>query len=318
MMYTQATPMREAFGAALVEVGKKDPRVVALCADLTDAIKLTQFQETFPDRFYQMGIKESDMIGTAAGMAIDGLVPFAATFAIFATSLANQAVRVSVGYNEANVKIVTSHGGVCVGADGATHQAFEDVALMRMVPGMTVLVPCDAHEAYKATMAVAEFNGPVYLRLGRIASPVVTSESDPFAIGKGQILRPGNDVAVVAMGMMVPEALKAAQTLADEGISVRVINMSTVKPLDTDILAVAAEECGCMVTVEEHSVLGGLGGACTEFLARKCPIPLERVGILDTFGESGEPTEILTKYKLDTETIITTIKNVFSRKRRTQ
>ena len=318
MMYTQATPIREAFGAALVEAGKKDPRVVALCADLTDAIKLTQFQNTFPDRFYQMGIKESDMIGTAAGMAIDGLVPFAATFAIFATSLANQAVRVSVGYNEANVKIVSSHGGVCVGADGATHQAFEDVALMRMIPGMTVLVPCDAHEAYKATLAVAELDGPVYLRLGRIPSPIVTSESDPFEIGKGQLLRPGSDVAVVAMGILIPKALEAAQALADEGISVRVINMSTVKPLDTEILTAAAEECGCMVTVEEHSVLGGLGGACAEYLAQACPIPLERVGVLDTFGEGGEPEEILTKYKLDTETIIATIKQVFSRKRRTQ
>ena len=315
-MYTQPTPMREAFGVALVELGKKDSRIVALTADLTDAIKLTQFKETFPTRFYQMGIKESDMIGTAAGMAIDGLIPFATTFAIFATSLANQAVRVSVGYNEANVKIVTSHGGVCVGADGATHQAFEDVALMRMIPGMTVLVPCDAHEAYKATMAAAEIDGPVYLRLGRIATPVVTSASDPFVIGKGQTLRPGHDVAVIAMGIMVPEALKAAQMLADEGISVRVINMSTVKPLDTDMLKAAAEECGCMVTVEEHSVLGGLGSACAEYLAQECPIHIERVGVLDTFGESGEPAEILTKYKLNTETIITTIKNVFSRKRR--
>ncbi|GAK58792.1 transketolase [Candidatus Vecturithrix granuli] len=316
MTYTQATPMREAFGAALVELGKKNPRVVALCADLTDAIKLTQFKENFPERFYQMGIKEADMIGTAAGMAIDGLIPFAATFAIFATSLANQAVRLSVGYNEANVKIVTSHGGVCVGADGATHQAFEDVALMRMIPGMTVLVPCDAHEAWKATMAAAGLDGPVYLRLGRIASPIVTSESAPFVIGKGQVLRPGNDVAVVAMGMMVPEAMKAADQLAEEGLSVRVINMSTVKPLDTEILTATAKECGCLVTVEEHSVLGGLGSACAEYLTQEYPIRVARVGVLDTFGESGEPAEILKKYKLDTETIITTIKNVFSQKRR--
>ncbi|MDY0093883.1 MAG: transketolase C-terminal domain-containing protein [Candidatus Vecturithrix sp.] len=316
MRYTQATPMREAFGAALVELGKKNSKVVALCADLTDAIKLTQFKENFPDRFYQMGIKEADMIGTAAGMAIDGLIPFAATFAIFAASLANQAVRLSVGYNEANVKIVTSHGGVCVGADGATHQAFEDVALMRMIPGMTVLVPCDAHEAWKATMAAAELDGPVYLRLGRIASPIVTSESDPFVIGKGQVLRPGNDVAVVAMGIMVPQAMKAAEQLAEEGLSVRVINMSTVKPLDTEILTAAAKECGCLVTVEEHSVLGGLGSACAEYLAQEYPIRVARVGVLDTFGESGEPAEILKKYKLDTETIITTIKNVFSQKRR--
>jgi transketolase len=200
MMYVQPTPMREAFGAALVELGKKDSRVVALTADLTDAMKLTQFKETFPSRFFQMGIKESDMIGTAAGMAIDGLVPFATTFAIFAASLANQSIRASVGYNEANVKIATSHGGVCVGADGAMHQAFEDIALMRMIPGMTVLVPCDAHEAYKATIAAGEMDGPVYLRLGRIATPVITSEADPFVIGKGQVLRPGNDVAVIAWG----------------------------------------------------------------------------------------------------------------------
>ena len=222
--------MREAFGDALADLGKINDKVVVLTADLTDAIKVTKFSESYPDRFFQMGIKESDMMGTAAGMAVDGLIPFATTFAAFATSLANQPIRVSVGYNRANVKIATSHGGVCVGADGATHQSFEDIALMRLIPKMTVLVPCDANEAYKATFAAAEFDGPVYLRFGRVATPVVTSFDDPFTIGKAKVLREGSDVAIVSTGSMTPTALSAAQTLGKEGLSVKVIHMPTVKP----------------------------------------------------------------------------------------
>ena len=306
--------MREAFGKAMVDLGKKNERVVALTADLTDAIKVTDFKNAYPDRFFQMGIKESDMIGTAAGMAIDGLIPFATTFAVFATSLANQTARISVGYNKANVKIATSHGGVCIGGDGATHQGIEDVALMRLIPGMTVIVPCDANEAYQATMAAAEFEGPVYLRLGRIPTPVVSSMDTAFEIGKSVELREGSDVAVVAMGAMVPVALDAAEILAKEGISVRVINMHTVKPLDKEALLKAAQECGAVVTVEEHTVLGGLGGAVSEFLTENKPVPVLKVGIQDTFGESGEPDEILEKYGLTTEDVINKVRTVLTLK----
>jgi len=313
-MYTGNKAMREAFGDALADLGKKNDKVVALTADLTDAIKVTKFQKAFPERFFQMGIKESDMMGTAAGMAIDGLIPFATTFAVFATSLANQAIRVSVGYNEANVKIATSHGGVCVGADGATHQGIEDVALMRLIPGMTVLVPCDANEAYKATLAAAEIDGPVYLRLGRVPTAVVTQMDTDFTVGKAVVLREGADVAIIAMGAMVPSALKAADELAEEGIQAKVINMHTVKPLDEQAVVQAAKECGCLVTAEEHTVIGGLGSACAEVVVREHPIPMGRVGVLDTFGESGEPQEILEKYHLTATDIANEVRATLAKK----
>ncbi len=313
-MYSGNKSMREAFGDALADLGAKDPRIVALTADLTDAIKVGKFAEHFPDRFYQMGIKESDMIGTAAGMAIDGLIPFTSTFAIFSASLANQAIRVNCAYNHANVKIATSHGGVCVGADGATHQAFEDVALMRMIPGMTVLVPCDANEAYHATVAAAEMDGPVYLRYGRVATEVVTSFDEPFVIGKGKTMREGSDVAIIAMGMMVPFALEAARTLKKEGIEAEVLNIHTVKPIDAEAIVAAAAKCGCVVTAEEHTVLGGLGGAVSEVLAQRQPTAMRMVGMLDTFGESGEPDEILKKYHLTPEDIVNQVRLVLKEK----
>lgn len=313
-MYAGMKAMRDAFGDALADLGAKDQRVVALAADLTDAIKVTKFKEAFPKRFFQMGIKESDMIGTAAGMAIDGLVPFATTFAVFATSLANQSVRVSVGYNQANVKIATSHGGFCVGADGATHQAFEDVALMRLIPGMTVFVPCDANEAYKATMEAAKIDGPVYLRFGRIPTRVVTSPDAPFILGKANVLREGSDVAIIAMGIMVPEALDAAQRLSDEGIEAMVINMHTVKPFDEQAVIIAARSCGCVVTAEEHTIIGGLGSACAQVLTREYPVPMGTVAINDTFGESGEPEEILKKYHLLSEDIVNEVRATLAKK----
>jgi transketolase len=297
-MYDSPFPMRQAFGDALVELGGRNPDIVVLTADLTDAIKVTEFKERFPERFFQMGIKESDMMGTAAGMAVDGRIPFATTFAVFATSLANQPIRVSVGYNRANVKIATSHGGVCVGGDGATHQAFEDIALMRLIPGMTVLVPCDANAAYRATFAAAEFEGPVYLRLGRIPTAIVPGSDGPFVIGRGRVVSEGNDLAIIAAGMMVPASLEAAGRLEADGIRVRVIDMPTIKPLDNDLVLRAASECGGIVTAEEHSVIGGLGSAVAECLGEARPVPLERVGVMDTFGESGEPGEILKKYGL--------------------
>ncbi|WP_319561982.1 transketolase C-terminal domain-containing protein [Marispirochaeta sp.] len=315
-MYAGIKAMREAFGDALVDLGAENEKIVVLTADLTDAVKVTGFKKAYPERFFQMGIKESDMIGTAAGMAVDGLVPFATTFAVFATSLANQAVRVSVGYNQANVKIATSHGGMCVGADGATHQSFEDIALMRLIPGMTVMVPCDANEAYKATRAAAAMNGPVYLRLGRIPTPVITSAETHYVPGQAAVLRDGRDVAIIAAGMMVSTALDAADRLAREGISARIINMHTIKPLDEDAVRRAAGECGCLVTAEEHSVIGGLGSACADLLVRKSPVPLAMVGVQDTFGESGEPEEILKKYGLTSSDICENVRLVLSKKNR--
>ncbi|MGE0074088.1 MAG: transketolase family protein [Sphaerochaetaceae bacterium] len=313
-MYSGNKAMRDAFGDALADIGAQDDRIVVLTADLTDAIKVGKFKEQFPERFYQMGIKESDMIGTAAGMAIDGQIPFTSTFAVFTTSLANQAIRVNVAYNNANVKIATSHGGVCVGADGATHQAFEDVALMRLIPNMTILVPCDANEAYKATIAAAKMDGPVYLRFGRIPSPVVTGADDPFEIGKARILRDGKDVAIVAMGAMVPAALEAASILAADGIQAKIVDMHTIKPLDENTIIESAKDCGCVVTAEEHTVLGGLGGAVAEVLAKNLPTPLRMVGVLDTFGESGEPQEILEKYHLTYSDIVEQVRLVLKQK----
>ncbi len=312
--YSGNKAMRDAFGDALIDLGRKNSRVVALTADLADAVKVGGFGREFPERFFQMGIKESDMIGTAAGMAIDGLIPFATTFAVFATSLANQPIRVSAAYNNANIKIATSHGGMCVGADGATHQSFEDIGLMRLLPNMTVLVPCDANEAYRATIAAAEIEGPVYLRLGRIPTPVITSGNDDFTVGKASVLRPGKDAAVVATGMMVAAALEAAETLSKEGVDVRVINMHTLKPLDEATLIQAAKECGCLVSAEEHTVIGGLGSACAEVLIREYPVPLSMVGVRDTFGESGEPAEILQKYGLTASDIVENVRLVLKKK----
>jgi transketolase len=295
--------MRDAFGEALVEIGKANPDLVALTADLAEATRVHHFAEEFPDRFFQMGISESDMMGTAAGLALGGKIPVATTFAIFATSLANQPIRLSVGYNAANVKICTSHGGVTVGADGATHQAFEDIALMRSIPGMTVVVPADAHEARAATRAVIDHKGPVYLRLGRVPTPIVTASETPFDLFTAPVLREGADVAILATGIMVPAAMEAAEALTFRGIQASVVNVHTVKPLDeTTILRVSAH-CGAVVTAEEHSIIGGLGGAVAELLGSRLPTPLERVGVADTFGESGEPDEILHAYGLTSEAI---------------
>jgi transketolase len=312
--YTLPTPMRDAFGQALVELGETNPDVVALTADLAEAIKVHWFAEKYPDRFYEMGISESDMIGTAAGLALSGKIPFATTFAVFATSLANQAVRVSVGYNRANVKIATSHGGICVGADGATHQSFEDIALMRLIPGMTVVVPCDAYEAWKATFAVAEYRGPVYLRLGRIPTPILTTSEAPFVLGRASILREGGDLAIIACGYGLALAIEAAETLKAAGVAARVVNMSTVKPLDEEAVLAAAVDCGAIVTVEEHSIIGGLGEAVAGVLARKRPAPLEFVGVSDTFGESGEPAEILEKYGLTGRHVVEAARRAVARK----
>jgi transketolase len=308
--YDSPTPIRDAFGKALVELGALNPDVVVLTADLAEAVKVHWFAEAHPERFFQMGIAESDMMGTAAGLALGGKIPFATTFAVFATSLANQAVRLSIAYNRANVKIVASHGGLTVGEDGATHQAIEDLALMRLLPGMTVLAPCDAVEAHKAVFAVAEHAGPVYLRLGRVPTPILTTGETPFVLGRANVHREGRDVAIVSIGTMLHQALQAADTLATQGIETRVINMHTLKPLDREVLAAAARECGAIVTIEEHTVVGGLGSAVAEYLAGTQPTRIEMVGILDTFGESGPPDRLLEKYGITADAVVRAAKNV--------
>ena len=315
MTFTDPTPMRDGFGKALLRLGESNPEVVCLTADLSEAVRVHWFAEKYPERFFQMGISENDMIGTAAGLALAGKIPFATTFGIFATSLAHQPVRLSVGYNHANVKIATSHNGVTVGADGATHQAIEDISLMRGIPGMTVLVPADANEAYQATLAAAAYRGPVYLRLGRIPTPVFTPPEAPFLLERAVPLTEGRDVAIIACGMMVSRALDAAVSLSAEGIKARVINSHTIKPLDRSTLLAAARECGCVVTAEEHSIIGGLGSAVSELLATEYPAPVEMVGVRDTFGESGEPEEILTAYGLTAADIERACRTVISRRR---
>ena len=306
-------PIRDAFGRALVELGRDDTDVVALTADLAEAVKVHWFAEAYPDRFFQMGIAESDMIGTAAGLALAGKIPFATTFAVFATSLANQAVRLSVAYNRANVKIAVSHGGLTVGEDGATHQAIEDLALMRLLPGMTVVAPCDAVSARKAVFAAAAHRGPVYLRLGRVPTPVLTEEGTPFEFGRANVMRDGDDVAIVSIGTMLDVALRAAEELARDGVRARVIDMHTLKPLDRAALDAAAAECGALVTVEEHTVIGGLGGAVAEYLSGTRPTRIEMVGIRDTFGESGTPDALLRKYGITVDAVVAAARRAIGR-----
>lgn len=315
MTFDDPMPIRDAFGKALVELAETEPDLVVLTADLAEAIKVHWFAERFPDRFFQMGIAESDMIGTAAGLALGGKIPFATTFAVFATSLANQAVRLSVAYNQTNVKIAASHGGIQVGEDGATHQAIEDLALMRVLPGMTVIAPCDAREAVKATIAAARHQGPVYLRLGRIPTPIVTDEQTPFEIGKAVRLRDGRDVALLSIGTMIGPTLVAAEELARQGVDAAVVNVHTLKPLDEATVLELARSARALVSVEEHTTIGGLGSAVAETLAASRPTPLEMVGIRDTFGESGTPAELFKKYGLTARDIVEAAKRAVDRKR---
>ncbi|MDI6772603.1 MAG: transketolase family protein [bacterium] len=295
--------MRDAFGEAIVRLAETDDRIVVLTADLAESIRVHHFAGRFPDRFFQMGISEQDMIGTAAGLALTGFIPFATTFAVFAASRANEQVRLAVCYNRANVKIAVSHGGLSVGEDGATHQALEDLAAMRALPHMTVVSPADALETERATAAIAALDGPAYLRLGRTPTPIITRPDTPFVLGKGHVMRGGRDVTVVATGTMVHVALGAARLLEAFGVDARVINIHTIKPLDVPLLERAARETGAIVTVEEHNVIGGLAGAVSESLARAHPVPVEFVGIQDVFGESGKPDELWKKYGLTPERV---------------
>jgi len=301
-------PIRDAFGEELVKLAEENPRLVALTADLAEAVRLNRFAELYPDRFIQMGICENDMMGTAAGLALGGMIPVATTFAVFATSLANQPVRLSAAYNRTNMKIVASHGGVTVGPDGATHQSFEDVGLMRLLPGMMVVVPGDAVEMAKALRAVVEYDGPVYMRIGRIPTPVVTQPETPFQLGRGVFLKEGTDVAILTTGSMVAVGLAAAEAMEKESIHACVLHLPTVKPLDEEAVMDAAARCSRVVTVEEHSIIGGLGGAVAELLSERLPTPLRRVGVKDTFGESGEPGEILEKYGMTPSDVMEAIR----------
>lgn len=300
---------RESYGAALVELGKNHPDVVVLDADLAAATKTGMFKKAYPERFIDCGIAESNMIGVAAGLATTGKVPFASSFAMFAAGRAFEQVRNSVGYPHLNVKIGATHAGISVGEDGATHQCNEDIALMRTIPGMVVINPSDDIEAKAAVAAAYEHEGPVYMRFGRLAVPVINDNADyKFEIGKGVVLREGTDLAIIATGLPVSGALEAAEKLAAEGVNAKVINIHTIKPIDTELIVAAAKECGKVVTVEEHSVIGGLGSAVCDVLAEEAPTKVKKIGVYDTFGESGPAVELIHKYQLDAEGIYTQIK----------
>lgn len=307
-------PMRDGYGKALMELCEKRKDVMVLDADVAKSTRTVWIRDKYPEHFLDMGISEQDMVGTAAGLALSGMVPFASTYCVFLAGRAWDQIRTTVCYNNLNVKLGGAHAGISVGPDGATHQALEDVALMRVLPNMTVIVPCDAEETRKATLAMAERQGPCFVRFGREAVPVVTDESTPFEIGKARLCREGSDVTVFANGAMVFEAQNAADALKKEGISVRVYDLHTVKPLDEEAVLKAAEETGCIVTAEEHQVNGGMGSTVAEFLAKHCPVPMEFVGMQDSFGESGDPQELMDKYGLNQKTIEEKIRKVLARK----
>jgi len=304
----QAVATRDAYGAALLELGARNDRVVVLDADLSGSTKTIKFAKAFPERFFNMGISEQDMIGTAGGLSLTGKIPFASTFAIFETGRAWEQIRQTICYSNLNVKLVATHGGITVGEDGASHQALEDVALMRVVPNMTVIVPSDGFETKQVIDTIAEYEGPVYVKLGRAKVPAVMPEDYKFQIGKAHTFNIGKDVNIIANGIMLPAALKARDILSQEGIDAGVINMSTVKPLDTTALLEAAKNSKLIVTAEEHSVIGGLGSAVTEFLSENYPMPVKRIGTNDTFGCSGKPDELLKLFGLTAEDIVKTIK----------
>lgn len=304
---------RSGFGAALAELADTNPNVVALCADLIGSLKMEKFIEKAPERFYQTGIAEANMMGIAAGLSISGKIPFAGTFANFATSRVYDQIRQSIAYSEKNVKIAASHAGLTLGEDGATHQVLEDIGMMKMLPGMTVINPCDYNQTKQATLAAAAHKGPVYLRFGRPVVPVFIPEDMPFEIGKGILLREGKDVTIVATGHLVWESLVACEALEQQGISCEVINIHTIKPLDHEIILKSVEKTGKIVTAEEHNYLGGLGESVAGMLARNRPTPQEFVAVNDTFGESGTPAELMKKYKIDSEAVIKAVKSITTR-----
>ena len=310
----EQVPTRFGYGEGLVIAGKENPNVVALCADLTDSTKTSEFKKVFPDRFVEMGITEQNMASLASGMAAVGKIPFISSYAMFSPGRNWEQIRTTICYNNQNVKIAGAHSGVSVGPDGATHQAIEDIAITRVIPNMVVIAPCDAIEAKKATIAAARYKCPVYIRFTREKTPVMTTEETPFEIGKAEVFREGNDVTLIGCGPLAHEALKAAEELAKEGISAEVINNHTIKPMDKETILKSVKKTGCVVTIEEHQAAGGMGSAVSEILSQNYPVLMEIIGIQDRFGESGEPKELLEKFGLTSKNIIEAVKKVIKRK----
>jgi transketolase len=312
----EQVPTRNGFGEGLLEAGKRDERVVALCCDLTESTRVQAFADEFPERFIQVGVAEQNLASVASGMAAMGKVPFAASYAMFSAGRGWEQIRTTIGYNNANVKIIGAHAGVSVGPDGATHQAIEDIAIMRAIPNMTVIAPADVHEARKIVLEVAKFEGPVYFRLGRSATPVVTTTESPFEIGKAEVFYTKDDahektVGIVSTGSLLYNSLMAAKELNANGIGASVLHMATIKPLDTEALEKLAHEHDALVTVEEHQVTGGLGGAVSEHLSGVHPIKIARIGVQNEYGQSGEPEELIEHYGMGVKSIVETSKKLF-------
>ncbi|HXH98965.1 MAG TPA: transketolase family protein [Sphingobacteriaceae bacterium] len=312
--FTEKKDTRSGFGAGLVEAGKRNENVVALCADLVGSLKMDAFIKEFPERFFQIGIAEANMIGIAAGMTIGGKIPFTGTFANFSTGRVYDQIRQSVAYSDKNVKICASHAGLTLGEDGATHQILEDIGLMKMLPGMTVINPCDYNQTRAATIAIADYKGPVYLRFGRPTVPVFTDPDQNFEIGKAWMVNEGKDVSIFATGHMVWKAIEAGEKLAELGIDAEIINIHTIKPLDEEAVLKSVAKTKCVVTAEEHNRIGGLGDSISQLITRNMPVPQEYVAVNDSFGESGTPDQLMKKYGLDTDDIVEAVQKVIKRK----
>lgn len=306
---------RQGWADALIELGNTNSKVVVLDADLAKSTLTCQFKDKFADRFFDMGIAEQNMVNVAGGMSLTGLIPFVTTYGVFVSGRAWEQIRTSICYGKLNVKFGGAHGGISVGPDGATHQALEEISIMRVLPGMTVLVPSDYYETKKAVLASVTIDGPVYIRFGREKTPAVTSVDSEFVIGKANIMREGKDVTVIACGAIVAEALDAAEVLESEGVSVEVINLHTIKPIDRDAIVRSVKKTGCLVTAEEHQLAGGMGSAVMEVVAQEFPVPVEMVGINDTFGESGNPRELMEKYGITSKDIVEKVRKVMTRKK---
>ena len=312
--YTETKDTRSGFGAGLLEAARENKNIVGLCADLTGSLKMNAFENEFPERFFQVGISEANMMSMAAGMTIGGKIPFTGTFANFSTSRVYDQIRQSIAYSSKNVKICASHAGLTLGEDGATHQVLEDIGMMKMLPGMVVINPCDYNQTKAATKAIANHDGPVYLRFGRPKMPVFTPVDQEFKIGEAVMLNEGTDVTIVATGHLVWEAIEAGHILAEMGINAEIINIHTIKPLDASAILKSVEKTGCIVTAEEHQMNGGLGDSIAQLLARKRPKPLEMVAVNDSFGESGKPSDLMEKYGLTRSDIVKSVKKVLTRK----
>lgn len=307
-------PQRDGYGQGLLALCKDRQDIVVLDADVAASTRTNWVRDQYPDHFYNLGISEQDMVGTAAGLALGGMIPYVSTYGVFLSGRAFDQMRTTVCYNNLKVRFGGAHAGISVGPDGATHQALEDMALARVLPNMTVIAPCDSEETRKAVIAAADIDGPVYFRFGREAVPVVTDETTPFQIGKARLVREGTDCAVFACGAMVYEAMAAAETLAQEGISLRVLDLHTIKPIDEEAIQAAAQACGCLVTAEEHQVHAGLYSAVAEVVVRTCPVPMEAVAVQDTFGQSGPPEELMKRYGLQAEGIVAAVRKALARK----